>query len=109
MGPDLIALGTVPAGEGRPPEAKSTTSGGRFGSARVMRSASSPRAPSSGSDAPDPTSILISKLSSSFDDANQAARAYAHRCDREAPTRGDRTAGAAVAAPLSCKGRLVDR
>src|SRR2546425_7656378 len=30
-----------------------------------------------------------------FDDANDATRAYANRCDREAPTRWDRTAGAA--------------
>ena len=27
-----------------------------------------------------------------FDDTNDAARAYANRCDREAPTRWDRTA-----------------
>jgi hypothetical protein len=30
-----------------------------------------------------------------FDDANDAARAYANRCDREAPKRWDRTAGTA--------------
>jgi hypothetical protein len=31
-----------------------------------------------------------------FDDGNDAARAYASRCDREAPTRWDRTAEKAL-------------
>ena len=31
-----------------------------------------------------------------FDDTNRAARAYAIRCDREAPTRWDQGAGAAL-------------
>ena len=44
-----------------------------------------------------------------FDDANDAARAYAIRCDREAPTRWDQTAGTALASSLSQQGRLAAR
>src|SRR3989442_5918585 len=44
-----------------------------------------------------------------FDEANPAARAYANRCDREAPTRWDRTAETASRPSPSSQGRLADR
>ena len=44
-----------------------------------------------------------------FDDANQAARAYANRCDREAPTRWDQTAGTALGASPSSPRPLAER
>jgi hypothetical protein len=44
-----------------------------------------------------------------FDDANHAARAYANRCDREAPTRWGGTAGTALVSLPSSRERLVDR
>jgi hypothetical protein len=95
---DLIALGTVPSGE-VPAAASDVDYGGRafwqcqrfIGLLRHTVGAEPEgaklRVRRSGPDFNTYVEVVVE-----FDDANDAARAYANRCDREAPTRWDRTA-----------------
>jgi hypothetical protein len=99
---DLIALGTVPSGE-TPAAASEIDYGGRaFWQCRrfidLLRhtvgaepEGAKLRVRRSGPDFNPYIEVVVE-----FDDANDAARAYASRCDREAPTRWNRTAEIAL-------------
>jgi hypothetical protein len=99
---DLIALGTVPAGEA-PAVASEIDYGARaFLQCRrfidLLRhtvgaepEGAALRIRRSGPDFNPNVEVVVE-----FDDANNAARAYANRCDREAPTRWDQTAKIAL-------------
>jgi len=98
---DLIALGTVPSGEVPASAGEIDYAGRAFLQCRrfidLLRHTvgSEPegaklRVRRSGPDFSPYIEVVVE-----FDDANDAARAYANSCDREAPTRWDRTAGAA--------------
>jgi hypothetical protein len=99
---DLIALGTVPSGEA-PASASDVDYGARaFWQSRrfidLLRhtvgaepEGAKLRVRRSGPDFNTYVEVVVE-----FDDANDAARAYANRCDREAPTRWDRTAQIAL-------------
>ena len=115
MALDLIALGTVPAGE--PPAAAGEIDyvGRAFWQCRrfidLLRQTvgaepegAKLRVRRSGPDFDPFLEVVVE-----FDVANHAARAYAIRCDREAPTRWDRTAGTTLAAPRSSQRALVER
>ena len=106
MARDLVALGTVPAGEA-PASASETDYAGRaFLQCRrfidVLRrtlgaepEGATLKVRRSGLDFDPYLEVVVE-----FDDANHAARAYAARCDREAPTKWDQTAGLAPAPSL---------
>jgi hypothetical protein len=96
---DLIALGTVPAGEVPAAGSEIDYVGRAFWQCRrfidLLRhtvgaepEGAKLRVRRSGPDFNAYVEVVVE-----FDDANQAARAYANRCAREAPTRWDRTAG----------------
>lgn len=112
---NLIALGTVPAGEA--PAAKSELDyvGRAFLQCRrfidllrhtfgVEPDGAKLRVRRTGADFDPYLEVVVG-----FDDANHAARAYAKRCDREAPTRWGGTAGTALVSLPSSRERLVDR
>jgi hypothetical protein len=94
---DLIALGTVPSGEA-PAVASDVDYGARaFWQCRrfidLLRhtvgaepEGAKLRVRRSGPDFNPYVEVVVE-----FDDANDAARAYANRCDRDAPTRWHRT------------------
>src|SRR2546422_2799469 len=97
----LIALGTVPAGESPAAGSEIDYVGRAFWQCRrfidLLRhtvgaepEGAKLRVRRSGPDFDPYLEVVVE-----FDDANPAARAYANRCDREAPTRWDRTAGTA--------------
>jgi hypothetical protein len=102
MALDLLALGTVPAGEA-PTAASEVDYGGRaFWQCRrfiaLLRHSvgaepdgAKLRVRRSGPDFNPYVEVVVE-----FDDGNDAARAYAGRCDREAPTRWNRTAEKAL-------------
>ena len=98
---DLIALGTVPAGEAPAAGSEIDYVGRAFWQCRrfidLLRhtlgaepEGAKLRVRRTGPDFDPYLEVVVE-----FDDANPAARAYANRCDREAPTRWDRTAGTA--------------
>jgi hypothetical protein len=100
---DLIALGTVPSGEAPPPASELDYGARAFWQCRrfidLLRhtvgaepEGAKLRVRRSGPDFNPYVEVVVE-----FDDANDAARAYANRCDHEAPTRWDRTAQIAVA------------
>jgi hypothetical protein len=95
---DLIALGTVPSGEVPASGSEIDYVGRAFLQCRrfidLLRhtigaepEGAKLRVRRSGPDFNTYVEVVVE-----FDDANGAARAYANRCDREAPTRWDRTA-----------------
>ena len=95
---DLIALGTVPAGEAPAAGSEIDYVGRAFWQCRrfidLLRhtlgaepEGAKLQVRRSGPDFNPYIEVVVE-----FDDANDAARAYANRCDREAPTRWDRTA-----------------
>jgi len=99
MALDLIALGTVPAGEAPAAESEIDYVGRAFWQCRrfiaLLRhtlgtepEGAKLRVRRSGPDFHRYVEVVVE-----FDDANHAARAYAIRCDREAPTRWDQTSG----------------
>jgi hypothetical protein len=101
MALDLIALGTVPAGEAPADRSEIDYVGHAFLQCRrfigLLRHAigaepegAKLRVRRSGPDFSPYIEVVVE-----FNDANDAARAYANRCDREAPKRWDRTAGTA--------------
>ena len=98
---DLIALGTVPSGEEPASESETDYVGRAFLQCRrfieLLRhtigaepEGAKLRVRRSGPDFSPYVEVVVE-----FDDADDAARAYANRCDREAPKRWDRTAGTA--------------
>ncbi len=94
---DLIALGTAPSGEVRPPRATSTTAAcvlavPRFIDLLRHTVGAEPEGAKLRVRRSDPDFNTYVEVVVEFDDANDAARAYANRCDQEAPTRWDRTA-----------------
>ena len=99
---DLIALGTVPSGEVPASGSEIDYVGRAFLQCRrfiaLLRhtvgaepEGAKLRIRRSGPDFNPYIEVVVE-----FDDANDAARAYANRCDREAPTRWDRTAEIAL-------------
>jgi len=95
---DLIALGTVPAGEVAAAASEVDYGGRAFWQCRrfiaLLRhtvgaepDGANLRVRRSGPDFNPYVEVVVE-----FDDGNDAARAYASRCDREAPTRWNRTA-----------------
>ena len=99
MTADLIALGTVPTGEVPAATSESNYAGRAFWQCRrfiaLLRhtvgaepEGAKLRVRRSGPDFNPYVEVVVQ-----FDDANQAARAYAMRCDREAPTRWNQTSG----------------
>ncbi|PYN34652.1 MAG: hypothetical protein DME01_14320 [Candidatus Rokuibacteriota bacterium] len=99
---DLIALGTVPAGEAPAAGSEIDYVGRAFWQCRrfidLLRhtlgaepEGAKLQVRRSGPDFNPYIEVVVE-----FDDANDAARAYANRCDREAPTRWDRTAEIAL-------------
>ena len=99
---DLIALGTVPAGEAPAAGSEIDYVGRAFWRCRrfidLLRhtlgaepEGAKLQVRRSGPDFNPYIEVVVE-----FDDANDAARAYANRCDREAPTRWDRTAEIAL-------------
>ena len=101
MALDLIALGTVPAGEVPAAGSEIDYVGRAFLQCRrfidLLRhtlgaepEGAQLRVRRSGPDFSPYIEVVVE-----FDDGNDAARAYANRCDREAPTRWDRPAGTA--------------
>jgi hypothetical protein len=106
MALDLIALGTVPAGEAPAAGSEIDYVGRAFLQCRrfidLLRhtvgaepEGARLRVRRSGPDFNPYIEVVVE-----FDDANHAARAYANRCDRAAPTRWD-GAGTALAPPPS--------
>jgi len=99
---DLIALGTVPSGE--VPAAASDVDYGARASWQCRRFIDLLRH-TVGAE-PEGAKLLVRRSGPDFnpyvevvvefDDANDAARAYANRCDRDAPRRWDRTAEIAL-------------
>ena len=98
MASDLIALGTVPTGETPAAASESNYPGRAFWQCRrfidLLRhtvgaepEGANLRVRRSGPDFNPYIEVVVE-----FDDANHAARAYAIRCDREAPTRWDQAA-----------------
>ena len=98
---DLIALGTVPSGEEPASESEIDYVGRAFLQCRrfieLLRHTigaepmgAELRVRRSGPDFSPYIEVVVE-----FDDANDVARAYANRCDREAPKRWDRAAGTA--------------
>jgi hypothetical protein len=98
MALDLIALGTVPAGEAPADRSEIDYAGHAFLQCRrfigLLRHAigaepegAKLRVRRTGPDFAPYLEVVVE-----FDDANHAARAYANRCDREAPTRWNGTA-----------------
>ena len=98
MASDLIALGTVPAGETPAAASESNYAGRASWQCRrfitLLRhtvgaepEGAKLRVRRSGPDFNPYVEVVVE-----FDDANHAARAYAIRCDREAPTRWDQAA-----------------
>jgi hypothetical protein len=98
MALDLIALGTVPAGEAPAAASEIGYAERAFLQCRrfigLLRHAigaepegAKLRVRRTGPDFAPYLEVVVE-----FDDANHAARAYANRCDREAPTRWDGTA-----------------
>jgi hypothetical protein len=96
---DLIALGTVPSGEVPASGSEIDYVGRAFLQCRrfidLLRhtvgaepEGAKLRVRRSGPDFSPYIEVVVE-----FDDANDAARAYANRCDREAPKRWDPTAG----------------
>src|SRR3989475_11015090 len=103
MASDLIALETVPAGEAPAIASEGDYAGRAFWQCRrfidlLRRTVGAEpegaklRVRRSGPDFNPYVDVVVE-----FDDANEAARAYANRCVRAAPTRWDRTA---VMAPV---------
>ena len=101
MASNLIALGTVPAGEAPAGASEIDYVGRAFLQCRrfidLLRhtvgaepEGAKLRIRRSGPDFNPYLEVVVE-----FDDANRIARAYAIRCDREAPTRWDQTAGTA--------------
>jgi hypothetical protein len=99
MALDIIALGTVPAGEAAAAASEIDYVGLAFWQCRrfinLLRhtlgaepEGAKLRVRRSGPDFNPYLEVVVE-----FDEANRAARAYATRCDREAPTRWDGTAG----------------
>ena len=99
---DLIALGTVPSGEAPVAASDVDYSGRAFWQCRrfidlLRRTVGAEpegaklRVRRSGPDFNPYVEVVVE-----FDHANDAARTYANRCDREAPTRWDRTAQIAL-------------
>src|SRR2546421_11733195 len=112
---DVIALGTVPAREAAAAASETDYAGRAFSQCRrfidLLRhtfgaepEGAKLRVRRTGPDF-DPYLEVVAE----FDEANPAARAYANRCDREAPTRWDRTAETASRPSPSSQGRLADR
>ena len=115
MAADLIALGTVPAGETPAAASEIDYAGRAFWQCRrfieLLRhtfgaepAGAKLRVRRSGPDFAPYLEVVVE-----FDDANDAARAYAIRCGRETPTRWDQTAGTALAGPLSSQTTLAAR
>ena len=115
MALDIVALGTVPAGEAPAAASEIDYVGRAFWQCRrfidLLRhtlgaepEGAKLRVRRTGPDF-DPYLEVVAE----FDEANPAARAYANRCDREAPTRWDRTAETASRPSPSSQGRLADR
>ena len=115
MASDLIALGTVPAGETPAAASEVDYAGRAFWQCRrfidLLRHTvgaepwgAKLRVRRSGRDFDPYLEVVVE-----FDDADQAARAYANRCDREAPTRWDQTAGTALGASPSSPRPLAER
>src|SRR5256885_6126897 len=109
MALNLIALGTVPAGEAPAAASEIDYVGRAFWQCRrfidLLRhtvgaepEGAKLRIRRSGPDFDPYLEVVVE-----FDDANHAARAYAIRADREAPTRWDQTAETALAAPVLAK------
>ena len=115
MALNLIALGTVPAGEAPAAASEIGYAERAFWQCRrfidLLRhtigaepEGAKLRVRRSGPDFNPYIEVVVD-----FDDARHAARVYANRCDHEAPTRWDRAAGTALAPPPSSQGRLADR
>src|SRR5256712_13884592 len=103
---NLIALGTVPGGEAPAAASEIDYVGRAFWQCRrfidLLRhtvgaepEGAKLRVRRSGPDFNPYVEVIVE-----FDHANPAARAYANRCDREAPTRWDQAAGAALTGSL---------
>lgn len=115
MALDLIALGTVPAGEAAAAASEIDYAARAFWQCRrfidLLRQTvgaepegASLRVRRSGPDFDPYLEVVVE-----FDDANRAARAYAIRCDREAPTRWGEPAGTAPAPLPSSQRTLAER
>jgi len=115
MAADLIALGTAPAGEAPAAASESDYAGRAFWQCRrfidLLRhtvgaepEGAKLRVRRSGPDFNPYVEVIVE-----FDDANHAARAYANRCDREAPTRWDQAAGTALTGSLSPQKTFAER
>ena len=101
MALDIVALGTVPAGEAPATASEIDYVGRAFWQCRrfidLLRhtlgaepEGAKLRVRRTGPDFDPYLEVVVE-----FDEANPAARVYAKRCDRDAPTRWDRTAGTA--------------
>src|SRR5439155_23834223 len=106
MALDIVALGTVPAGEAPAAASEIDYVGRAFWQCRrcidLVRhtlggepEGAKLRVRRTGPDFDPYLEVVVE-----FDEANPAARAYANRCDREAPTRWDQTAETASRLPV---------
>ncbi len=115
MAANLMALGTVPAGETPAAASEIDYAGRAFWQCRrfieLLRRTvgTEPAGAKLRTRRSGPDFDLYLEVVVEFEDANDAARAYAIRCDREAPTRWDQTGGTALAASLSPQRTLAAR
>jgi hypothetical protein len=112
---DLIALGTVPSGEVPASGSEIDYVGRAFLQCRrfidllhhtvgAEPEGAKLRVRRSGPDFNPYIEVVVE-----FDDGNDAARAYANRCDREAPKRWTGLRGRLLAPPSSSQERLADQ